>query len=564
MKDKITAIFWIYSIFYVALAIAGGIRQYSPVPHWDMLDGYLFFDSIVRDAPWTAWFMQHNEHRIFFSRLLFWIDIHIFHGRSWFLISMNYALLLAIFFVFKAYLNETPSKKPGYLLPFMLAWLFTWAQNENLAWGFQSQFFMAYLFPLLSFYFIKRAAENPSQSTTYFSLSLTFAIFSLGTMANGVLALPILALCTITLKLDWRQSLTVFTLAIFGTWLYFHNYDTPPGHGNAIKTLSEHPIDALRYITLYMGNPFYYFLNGSFLAKGLAYITGSLFLYATIKITIKTIATYQIPTISSTAYNITNLGFILYTGGTALGTAGGRLFQGVDQALSSRYVTAALMSWITLILLYTPTLTTENKQFKGKLWIPFGLLALGMLPQQLSAVKSPRAGLVEKEIAALALELGVHDTDQIHQIYPNAERALILTEDSVNRNISIFGIHPFQDARDVIGAYKSKTQIKKDFCTGGIIEIKDIKDDPAFVKIVGIINFPRASHLPRSLLISDGTGLILGIALVDRRHIYDLNIKNNSQNNSAWFHGYLKMKSALGPLKLIDEGSGCLINLGKL
>jgi hypothetical protein len=41
----------------------------------DMWNGYLGFFTKLSDGDWSAWWGQHNEHRIFLARLFFWFDL---------------------------------------------------------------------------------------------------------------------------------------------------------------------------------------------------------------------------------------------------------------------------------------------------------------------------------------------------------------------------------------------------------------------------------------------------------------------------------------------------------
>ena len=54
-------------------------------------------------------------------------------------------------------------------------------------------------------------------------------------------------------------------------------------------------------------------------------------------------------------------------------------------------------------------------------------------------------------VAALALELGVRDELQIGQIFPDADWATALAKIPVERNLSVFGHHQIQDAKELIG-----------------------------------------------------------------------------------------------------------------
>ena len=51
---------------------------------------------------------------------------------------------------------------------------------------------------------------------------------------------------------------------------------------------------------------------------------------------------------SAQCFCVTLVGFLAYLGGSAFGTAGGRLLLGLPQALTSRYATPVLLGWCTL------------------------------------------------------------------------------------------------------------------------------------------------------------------------------------------------------------------------
>ncbi|MBC7488878.1 MAG: hypothetical protein H7240_01460, partial [Glaciimonas sp.] len=146
-EKRISTLFLLSSIIFVGLAIIGGIRAYSPIPFWDMWDGYLGFYVKVTSGDWSAWWAQHNEHRIVLARLFFWLDLAFFKGQGWFLIIVNYALQSMVCILFWVIWKETKGEKNNWLGFFLICWLFWWIQKNNLEWGFQSQFILAQLLP---------------------------------------------------------------------------------------------------------------------------------------------------------------------------------------------------------------------------------------------------------------------------------------------------------------------------------------------------------------------------------------------------------------------------------
>jgi hypothetical protein len=121
-KNNINFIFCVISVLYIGLAVFGGIQHYSPVPHWDMWDGYLAFYAKALSGDWSVWWAQHNEHRILIARLFFWMDLAWFHGTGLFLIIINYVLVALGCLTFRLAINEKTNSKTQFILFFMYSY----------------------------------------------------------------------------------------------------------------------------------------------------------------------------------------------------------------------------------------------------------------------------------------------------------------------------------------------------------------------------------------------------------------------------------------------------------
>ena len=211
--------FLILSSLFVILTLVGIYKNYSPVPYMDMWDGYLDFYVKASDGDWNAWFAQHNEHRTVFSNLLFFIDIHLFGGKNIFLLIANFTLMASaawlIIVIIKEIFIDLSEDNTSRYLPlimglFSIVMIFSWIQKENIIWGFQSQFFAAYFFPLLSFYLLVKSVDK--NSIFLYITSLFVGVVSAGTMANGVMTLPILLLLSLLLKNNFIKSALIFVI----------------------------------------------------------------------------------------------------------------------------------------------------------------------------------------------------------------------------------------------------------------------------------------------------------------------------------------------------------------
>ncbi len=441
--------FALISLLFFALVLIGLWHNYSPVPDWDMWDGYIVFFSQISNGDWKVWFSQHNEHRIIFSRLLFWIDIRYFGGEQKFLMLINLVLLMLMTGMMLLIARElrlreslsrmTFSALAGTLMVVGLSWI----QNVNFVWAFQSQFIAAYLFPFVSFYALYRHAN--SGRIHWLVLSAMLGVLAAGTMANGLATLFLLTGLAVLYRLSMATVATLLCLGLMTAGLYLGNFHSVPEHGRLLETLDREPLAFALYTLAYLGNPFYYLF---FRIDNIEVLFGALLLLAT-------------------AYSLRNLwtktdmqphrnlllvlfAFITYVICTALVTAGGRAPFGLEQANTSRYTTPTLFAWCALLLigLRIKTPRSGDANLIIRLLV---VLTLLLLPDQLKTLKSKDNKHYDEMVAALALDLGINDPTYISKVYPAGDLLLPRIEEARRLEYSIFGHPLIREAEDLIG-----------------------------------------------------------------------------------------------------------------
>lgn len=551
LLDWTELIFLTFGFVFVSLAVVGGIRAYSPVPFWDMWDGYLGFYVKVSSGDWTAWWAQHNEHRIVLARLLFWLDIAVLQGTGWFLVLVNYLLLAMVCALFFLAWREQSRGGVRFVGLFLVAWLFSWSQENNLTWGFQSQFILAQLLPLAAFYLFHKSVSDTRHSLAYFAAATLFGFLAIGSMANGVLTLPLLTLFCTLVRCGRRRCSFLAVLSILSLWAYFYAYSAPGGHGSLGQALRENPGGLMQYVFVYIGGPFYFLVGGGAIGLLVAKIAGAFLIFSAVLFAWRALQSPAHSTLS-----LAMLFFILYVGGTAFGTAGGRLMFGVEQALSSRYMTPALMAWAALLLLYFPKIETLSHTVRAKLWMPFLLLILLMLPQQLKALASKKDVLFERNIAALALELGVRDQTQIGSIFPSADWAQSISVVPIARNLSIFGVFPIKDSSEIVGYTISETSQPDHQCQGAIDEVQSVEGDGRYLRIRGWFFDPVKKRSAKSVRLVDGDGVVQGIVLTGQSRP-DVAHAIDPAAGVAGFKGYVHADAQGKTLFLRDPEGGC-------
>lgn len=464
----------------IGLSIIGGFRWYTPVPYWDMWIGYLgFYEKILNGGAF--WWSQHSEHRIILARLLFYLDLSIFQGKVIFLIIVNYLLIASTCALFFRILKERLAEQKDIyarkiLNYFILAILFSWIQRDNLIWGFQSQFILAQLLPLLAFFLLHRSFNSQFNSKQLFFLSCLTGLISLLSMANSILTLPLMTLFALLLGMKWQRVCTLALLACLCTIFYFYDYHTPEQHGDLKNEILSNPAGLLQFLLLYLGAPFYYISGKT------SYLLGQLAgLFLIVSSTY--FVWYSIKKPSNSSLQLAILFFLLYIGGSALATGGGRLIFGLEQAFTSRYQTPALMGWVALLILYAPAIA-KGINTKPKLTLPILLLiALLFLPQQIKALHSQQDTLIEGWVAALALELDIKDWQQIALISPPTAVTYAIAKIAVDKDLSIFNHPAIKNVRQLFSkTVSSSTSIQ---CQGSMDGVSNIKGVSHYVRVNG-------------------------------------------------------------------------------
>lgn len=533
------------ALLFVALAVVGGIHAYSPVPFWDMWDGYLPVADQAASGGWWVWWHQHNEHRIVLSRLLFWLDLRWFGGSSWFLIALNYILVLLGAVLFCRILREVAAAPKRdldqhALAALIVAGLFFWSQHENLTWAFQSQFILAQLLPLAALYVLYRSIQGGSVP---FALACVLGVLSAGTMANGILALPMMAVYALLTRQGARRAGVLAALSAIVLIAYFHDYASPGGHGSLSQVLQRKE-QFVRYVAIYLGSPFYFALGEGRVGKTVALLAG-LFLIATAA----RFAWQHLRRPQQAALQLALLFFIAYIVGTASGTAAGRMH--ISMIPAFRYTTPALMAWTALLALSAPALLALHGRRRQFAYGALLLLMLPMLKFQLKALDSHADEVFDRSIAALAIELRVHDKVEIGHVYPSTG-VIALSMQAADNQRSVFGRYPYRGARAGMGTVFAPAALPA--CVGSLDSAGQIEGDGRFLRVDGWLYGPTGKTVPQVVRMLDREGKQVGYALAGNRRD-DIAATLGRPARLAGYRGYLESAVHDQALTLRAEGT---------
>ena len=548
------------ALLFWGLAIYGGFINYSPVPLYDPWDGIMHVFSRIHAGHWIALWAQHNEHRMALARLLFCVDQSLFGGTLIFLFIVNYLLLALILLIFWKASQENCAqhgKDYRFLGLFALIWLSSWAQYTNLTWALQSQFWLAHLLPLSAFLMLRKAAIHQDQrSSRYFFAACLLGTLALGSMANGVFALPLMTGYALVTRMGWRRTLMLAVISALGLLAYFYNFRTLHDSLPNFATLS---VDMLHFTLNFLGAPFY----AIFGSVPIAEIAGLFFVFIIAYITYEHLHHIRIHPENRHPLNSALLLFIAYIILTVLATTANRSFAGTDFAFQVRYNTPILMAWAAMLVIMAPKLIQRTETQRQKLWIPLLTLALLMLPLQFKAMQNHDEALYQRKVAALALDMQVRDLDQINHVFLKGVYMLIfpfIREES-KLGLFILGNPLYRNVYESMGRQLTNEEWNriayiKSRCLASARGVRILKNDSRYVSIDGWVFNPATKQVPRALWIVDKHHVVVGYVLAGRPRPDVARLVAPYAGQSG-FEGYV-FKSMQGkPVTLVDRNNQC-------
>jgi len=322
------------------------------VPFGDQWDGItpLFVKMRSGTLGFSDFFAFHNEHRIFFPRLLIFplAKLTNWNVRAEVALIWGLACLCALNVWRVARVTgfgTAPSR--WWLLLSANVLLFTPMQWENVLWGFQIGFFL----PLVAMTALPWAACGRKRIGN-FALTMGLCLISTFSIASGFCSWLLCAPLLLFLgeKGKTRDEIITWAIWIAGALasvvIYFHGYKGPQLHPNQFEVLKE-PAPACQFILAYLGNPF---SNGTEIDhQVLALLTGAILLAALATAAIyvwrwrkdRTLVAQTLPWMALSSITLCNGVLTMF----------GRLGYGVGGALQSRYISFSVMLPIALLFL---------------------------------------------------------------------------------------------------------------------------------------------------------------------------------------------------------------------
>lgn len=212
------------------------IKYAVNVPYWDEWEAFQP-SGLLTNPSLSQFFAQHNEHRIFTTKVLTYL---LYEIDGW-----NIATHQLINFVIYGFtvacliyvVKKSAPQLPGWILLSFTIFLFTTVNWENHFWAFQTQFHFSLLFLFLSTWFLFK--ENQDWKNLFIGVFFTFLlIFSLSGGLVESIALIWLYVCFKIFRIKHldnktREILQLIVIAILIHGIigsYFVDYVKPINH----------------------------------------------------------------------------------------------------------------------------------------------------------------------------------------------------------------------------------------------------------------------------------------------------------------------------------------------
>jgi hypothetical protein len=534
------------ALLFVGLAVAGAVGHYSPVPFWDMWDGYVGFITRVLAGDASAWLQRHVDHIILLTNVVFWLNFKLTGGNVAVLIAVNY-LVAAVIAMEVAYLvaKSVEDAIIRWLVSLTaVALLFSWVQSENFAWAFQIQMFLAVAVPIATFIALYNSAQNARRSSLLFAVGVLLGILSVFTMANGIFALPVGLIMMLYLRQGFvRCAVLAVTTAV--CWVvFFDGYSPGSAQGGGLSAALADPVGALHYLMVYLGSPASFALGTT--KTWPALLAGTIFAVAAIlMIGTMLLSRRRGPEVALAAV-------LVFLALTAIATASGRLVHGIEQALTSRYTTLVLTGWAATLGLAVGALERSGRKWARMASMTALLLPIGLIPSQTKALEDYRWHTYGDLIAALAISLSVHDERQISYVFPWIDVLLPIAKPAIDQNILIFSDPRFRGAAAALGEVRDASMVPG--CTAVASTLRSISGETRFVRIEGFARIDNGGGMPGYFEILDANNAVVGRVIIDETAV-EQSVSNAVAYLTARYVGYLTADAATASLNLLGPGS---------
>jgi hypothetical protein len=522
----------VLGLFSFATLVAVGYLDSTKLP-W--FDGWTHWSRYLRaDGFWTFLFSEHNEHRIPVTRLLYLADEHWSSADTrlleWatFLAQIGSALML-----FRLACSSSVTLSIAIrttILGLILAFLFAASQWINFTWTFCVPWAVVFSAAIGAFAALKNAvhdrpAGGRSFSAFWLTVSIIAGLISTGSLANGLLVWPLMVLMAVCIGLPRKAVgiLAVVGLAVIAA--YLHHWEHPASVFDWWMKTPEVMVFASAYLGAALDEPLVALtkavgLDWESYRVPLSALAGALgagwFCHLAL-------LTFREPRARRPA-RIAILYVLTFLIASAVLTGIGRVQFPIKEALTSRYCTPSLLFWGSLVALAISASATGRRTESPEQGYRLRVAALigaafigglGQLPKVAYAVEAERY-LSEGEYA-LINDVFVAEGWQRFSGTAPAATMIPVVRYFRDRHLASFSREWTRWIGDPVRAHFVIDPINSD-CVGAWESERPVGGsfNPA-VMAAGWGYDRRFNREPERIVITDGTGRIVGFAPLTRR-----------------------------------------------
>jgi hypothetical protein len=364
----------VLGLFSAATMLAVGYLDYTRFP-W--FDAWAYWTEYLNARSWTFIFDKMNEHRIVLTRLLYIADTACCRADTRLLVVSSFLVQFgSSFLLYRMTCSAFALSRPRrvYAAGLILAFCFAAPQWINFTWTFLTCFLTVPFGAIASFICLTNSvADGPDAplSLRWIFASGAMALVATCSMSNGLLVWPLLVVMAATLRLPKGVVLgfTAATLVAFATYMA----GAPVAQGSITQSLQK-PWQIVPFALAYLGSAF----DEPMLVVGKAFgqhwdayrvpltvLAGALGVTLVLRLAVAearkpSVDRRRLPMLFTLAFFMTSSAVI----------ALGRTKLTLDLALTSRYVTASLLFWVCLLLIFT---SMPRVQRSGSVASGFGI-----------------------------------------------------------------------------------------------------------------------------------------------------------------------------------------------
>jgi hypothetical protein len=484
------------------------LTGYVNVPFWDQ------WDYVQDGSLWSHPLEHHNEHQILAARVFYTLDAWL-GGRQVVNIASTLAIQLGSACALTVLARAAGAVGQRTPLAFLLALCFTFSasQYENFTWGFQVQFVLVYAAVVAGAAF--SVLYNDTGRPQWLALALASGLASACSMANGLLAAPLLSLLLFMLGRR-RAAMAMLAVAVAGVALYMVGPFAPAPSTPAIG-LAARIARGVPFGLAYLGAPFAWLLQDVVPSNAgwpdpdvypVAQLDG---VVVAVVLLLGLVAAARGPKAGGPAR--LGLGAVILFGLlSAMATTYGRTPLGPQGALAVRYGTC-VMTMVAASLLSIWTALGERRPGGRAAPALVAAAATGLLIYSFSSYQAltPATNLrLARERGMLALVAASPTTSLLQGTSYAPELVVKQSQDLRRRRRSVFA-EPWAQAmgRPLLTAAPEGI--------GGTCE--GTLSAPAASDDVfhGMVWAPPAQHPTRALLLTDATGRVVGVGRIRAR-----------------------------------------------